>query len=231
MRFIPLAALAVLTATVAPAQEAWIIPFAAATRPDLAGFNAAFAAESIPQSAATHGGWGMELRWRMGGFLAGPMFLRTWDEAANDSFQLRTDETGIFFNLGPSLQVLRSLTIVPMVGIGGLNHSFAVRQKTGAQEFGELFDQPPWPGSSITMSPGMKLTGLAALELNLSLSTGSGRYGLELRGGYMYSPFALQWHLSNGAEVMNAPEMHAGGPFASVGIVLMPEPEVSSISP
>ena len=106
-----------------------------------------------------------------------------------------------------------------MVGVGGLSQSFSIRDQSGDVALPDLLNGQ---GRTVTLSPGMKLAGLAALELGLTVNTGSGRYGLALRGGYIYSPFNLTWRLANGSRLTEVPRTHLGGPFVTLGINIMP---------
>ncbi len=212
----------------AEGPEGWIVPFAAAYQPDVAGFNAKFAAYGLPEAHTRHFGWGIEVRSLTGGLLVGPLFFRTWDDVENDSFQVRSDATGILGEVGLKVPLGSMLTIVPMVGLGGLSQSFSLRERTDKVSLDTLLSSP---GLSATISPGMKLAGLAALELDLSVRTVSGRYGVALRGGYLYSPMSLSWKLNNGAEVTGVPATHLGGVFFSVGLLILPEPQVTGVGP
>jgi len=207
------------------AQEGWLIPFAAAYQPDVAGFNAVFNRHGLPQSATRQYGWGVEIRSLAGDFLVGPLYFRTWHDASNEDFQLRTEATGIFGEVGLKLVSLRFLTVVPMIGVGGLSQSFTVRERSGEKTLDSLLN---YPGRVIGLSPGMRVSGLAALEVGLVAGTRSGRYGLALRAGYLYSPFDLTWRQSNGSEVTGVPDTKLGGPFFSAGILLMPEAQAAS---
>ena len=148
------------------------------------------------------------------------MFFKTWSDAENNSYELRTDATGIFGEAGVKLAPASFLTIVPLLGVGGLNQSFNLRAKTDSISLNSLLGTGA--PQTVNISPGMKVAGFGALELGLIANTKSGGLGLTLRGGYMYSPFNLTWHLSNGAIVTGVPESHLGRPFFSVGLLLMP---------
>lgn len=215
----------VLAAVPVPAQEspeAWLVPFAAAFQPDIGGFNSRFARFGLPEARARHYGWGIELRSLAGGFLVGPLFFRTWDDVETADFQLRTEATGIFGEAGLKLAPFPFLAIVPMLGLGGLSQSYNIRELTGSLALEELLGSP---GRAVTISPGMKLTGLAALELDITAGTAAGRYGISLRGGYLYSPFRPAWHVNSGAEITGVPKSIVGGPFFSAGVLLLPAAE------
>ncbi|MEO0020126.1 MAG: hypothetical protein ABIK47_05750 [candidate division WOR-3 bacterium] len=206
--------------------EGWLIPFACAYEPDIAGFNTAFANKGLPQAKTRHFGWGMELRSLVSrNILFGPLYFRTWNDAENDSFHLRTENWGIFAELGLKLPIFKFLTFVPLVGIGGVQPSFQIRKRTGDMTLDSLLNAP---FNIAHISPGMKITGLGALELNIILPTNTGSYGLSLRGGYLYSPFGLNWHLANGARITNTPDSKIKGPWLSLGLTIIPAPEVQS---
>jgi hypothetical protein len=217
-----------LVAAAAPAAnspEAWLIPFAAAYQPPVASFNSAFTSYGMPTARSRHFGWGLELRSLTGSFLAGPLFFKTWDDVEAGSYHLRTDATGIFGEMGLKLAPVSFLTIVPMLGLGGLSQSFGLREKTGDIGFETLFGNVP---GNLSLSAGTKLAGMAALELGLVLNSKSGRVGIALRGGYLYSPFTPTWHLANGAAVSAAPTNKLGGLFFSAGLLFMPQAETAS---
>jgi len=207
--------------------EGWVVPFAAAYQPNVAGFNSAFAQKELPQARVRHFGWGIEVRSLVSGLLLGPLFFRTWDDVETDSWQLRTDATGIFGEVGYKIAPVPLITIVPMLGVGGLSESFNFRKKSRDIELGELLDDP---GQNVSIQSGMKLAGLAALELGLSVSTGGGRYGIAARAGYLYSPVNVGWHLANGARVLDPPEGNLGGPLFSLGILIMPAAQTTTTS-
>ncbi len=224
--FLSLAFVLVVSLSAQEPLEGWFVPFACGYQPDVSGFNAKFAALGLPQANTRHYGWGIELRSLVGrNFLVGPMFFRTWDDAQNESLHLRTDATGILGEIGLRLPFFKFLTVVPMLGLGGVQPHFHIREKSGDVPFDSLLRR----GVTVTLSPGMRLSGLVALEVNLLLSTKAGRYGLALRGGYLYSPFSLNWRLGNGARLVNAPGTSIRGPWFSVGITLIPPPEVTTI--
>jgi hypothetical protein len=229
MKHTILALVCLAAATSAVAQEGWLIPFAAAYQPDVKGFNSAFADNRLPQAGERQYGWGIELRSLVGGsFLVGPMFFRTWDDASNDSFQLNTTATAILGELGFKIAPFDFLTIIPMVGVGAVDQSFNIRTRSEDITLEELLSSP---GRNASISSGMKLAGLAALELGLSVGTSSGHYGLALRGGYLYSPLAPGWHLSNGARLTESPDSRLGGLFFSAGITLVPAAQTTTSGP
>lgn len=226
MKALNIVLLGLLLPAAATAQEGWLVPFAAAYQPDVGGFNSAFSRYDLPEARTRHYGWGVELRSLVGGgFLVGPMFLRTWDDIENDSFQLRTDATAILGEVGFRIAPFDFLTIVPMVGAGGLTETYSIRARNPDMSLEELIRSP---GQNATISSGMKLAGMAALEIGLSAGTTSGRYGLAVRAGYLYSPFTADWHLSSGARVTGVPTNRVGGPFFSAGILLLPAAQTTT---
>lgn len=226
MRIMLIVCLAAAAAPAASSPEAWLIPFAAAYQPPVASFNSVFASRGL-QARSRHFGWGLELRSLTGSFLVGPLFFKTWDDVEAGSYRLRTDATGIFGEIGLKLAPVSFLTIIPQLGLGGLSQSFGLREKTEGDsiEFGNLLDRLP---ENMSLATGMKLAGMAALELGLAVNSKSGRLGIALRGGYLYSPFTPTWHLANGAAVSAAPKDKLGGLFFSVGLLFMPQAETAS---
>jgi hypothetical protein len=144
---------------------------------------------------------------------------------SNTDYELRTETSGILGIAGLHLAPLQFLSVVPQLGLGGISQSFSIRERSGDVPLPELLQDP---GRSAVLSPGMKFGGLAALELDLAATLASGRYGLSLRGGYLYSPFTLDWRLPGGASVTGVPDTKLAGPFFSAGVVFMPAPEVET---
>jgi hypothetical protein len=216
---------AAAAAPAADSPEAWLIPFAAAYQPPVSSFNLALADYGMPAARSRHFGWGLELRSLTGSFLVGPLFFKTWDDVETGSYRLRTDATGIFGEMGMKLAPVSFLTIVPLLGLGGLSQSFGLREKTGDIGFDTLFGNVP---ANLSLSTGTKLAGMAALELGLIVNSKSGRLGIALRGGYLYSPFTPTWRLANGTAVSAAPKDKLGGLFFSAGLLFMPQAETAS---
>jgi hypothetical protein len=220
-----LLAVAAAPAPAAESPEAWFIPFAAAYQPPVAGFNEAFADNSMPSARSRHFGWGLDLRTLAGPFLIGPLFFKTWDDVWNESFKLRTDATGIFGEAGLKIAPLSFLTIVPMVAVGGLSQSFSIREVTGPMTLDSLLG---YPGQSLSLTTGTRFAGLAALELGLAANGAAGGIGVALRGGYLYAPFSPNWRVVNGNVVSGAPGDRLGGWFFSIGLLLAPAVETST---
>jgi hypothetical protein len=225
MRILLIVCLVAAAAPAADSPEAWLIPFVAAYQPPLASFNSTFTSYGMPAARSRHFGWGLELRSLTGSFLVGPLFFKTWDDVETGSYNLRTDATGIFGEMGLKLAPASFLTIVPMLGLGGLSQSFGLREKTGDIGFDTLFGNVP---GNLSLSAGTKLAGMGALELGLVLNSKSGSIGIALRGGYLYSPFTPTWHLASGAAVTAAPKDKLGGLFFSAGLLFMPQAETTS---
>ncbi|MEO0085831.1 MAG: hypothetical protein ABIK37_04295 [candidate division WOR-3 bacterium] len=228
-----LATLAGLLAGAARAEEAspegWLIPFACAFEPDIAGINSTFARHNLPEADSRLFGWGCEIRSLVSrDILFGPLFFTTWNETSNDSFRLRTEALGLMAEAGFKLDLFNFMTVVPMLGLGGVREAFALRKNTGAVNIDSLLVAP---GQNANLSTGFKATGLAALELGLAFNTEAGRFGLALRGGYLYSPLELVWRLANGSEVTGVPRSLIRGPFYSAGILLMPAAQTTQTYP
>jgi len=219
--------LALLLPTVpARAQEGWLVPFAAAYQPDLAGFRQAFQRNKLPLPAERQYGWGIELRSLVGGFLVGPMYLRTWSDEENEGFQLRSEANAIIGQAGFKIAPANWFSVVPMLGLGGLNQSLHIRRsRTGDLPLDSLLGSP---GRNATIESGLKLTGLAALELGVAVPVEAGSYGVSARVGYLYSPLDPGWHLANGARITDATRAGLRGPFITIGLLIIPGAEVTT---
>jgi hypothetical protein len=222
---IPVIALLLVPAAPARAQEGWLVPFAAAYQPDLAGFRPALAKWELPLPGERQYGWGIELRSLVSGFLVGPLYQRTWSDTENSEFQLRAEASAVFGQVGFRIAPARWLGIVPMVGVGGLSQSLHIRSRTGDLTLDSLLRAP---GRNASIESGLKLAGLAALELGLAVPVESGSYGVAARVGYFYSPVAPGWHLANGARLTDAPKTGLRGPFLTIGLLIMPAAEATT---
>lgn len=206
--------------------EAWLVPFGCAFEHDIQEFNQVFVRNNLPEFSRRIYGWGVELRSLAGGnILIGPMYFRVQEQVRNDSFQLRTETWSIMGEAGLKLPIFGFMTVTPMIGLGGVQPAFQVKQLKGDVELDSLLKAP---GRMASFSPGIKLAGLAALEISLNLPTKAGKYGVALRGGYLYSPFALRWCLPDGSEVRGAPDSRIRGFWVSAGLTLIPAPEVET---
>jgi len=209
------------------AQEAWLVPFAVGYRPELTGFREAFSrsSQNLPQPAENQLGWGIEIRSLASGFLLGPMYMRTWSDAESDSWRLRTESNALFGTLGYKLSPTTWLSVVPMLGVGGISQSLHLRARTGDLPLDTLL---LGPGQDADIGTGLKFAGLASFELGLAFPTSSGSYGLSTRLGYIYSPLRPDWHLASGGRLRDAPTTGQRGPFVSIGLLVIPAPEVST---
>ncbi len=206
--------------------EAWLVPFGCAFEHDIQGFNQVFVRNNLPEFSRRIYGWGVELRSLAGGnILIGPMYFRVQEQVRNDSFQLRTETWGIMGEAGLKLPIFGFITVTPMIGLGGVQPAFQLKQLKGDVELDSLLRVP---GRMASFSPGIKPAGLAALELSLNLPTKAGKYGVALRGGYLYSPFALRWCLPDGSEVLGTPDSRIRGFWVSAGFTIIPAPEVET---
>jgi hypothetical protein len=224
---IALAAASVAVAAAQDSPEAWVVPFAVAHQPTcIPAFNDRLAGH-VPLPGERQLGWGIEVRTLVSHILVGPLYMRAWSEASDTSYTVRTDMTSLFGTAGFKIAPFSFIAIVPTIGIGGVNQTFSIHER-GDIALDSLLSNP---GRTATFSPGMKLAGLAALDLCLSVNTTAGRYGLDLRGGWLYSPFSLDWRLGGGSDLTGVPATRLGGPFVSAGIALLPSPVTESSSP
>ncbi|MFO7675204.1 MAG: hypothetical protein R6X12_02640 [bacterium] len=220
-----LLALVLALAAPAAAQEGWLVPFAAAYQPGLAGFRSAFSRHELPLPAERQFGWGVELRTLVNGFLLGPLYLRTWSDTETGEFHLRSEASAVMGEVGFQLSPAGWLSLIPMVGVGGLSQSLHLRSRTGELPLEELLGNP---GQDAGIVSGLKFAGLAAIELGLAAPTESGRYGVAARIGYLYSPLDPTWHLANGSRITGAPRTGLRGPFLTLGLLIMPSAEVAT---
>ncbi|MBD3285465.1 hypothetical protein GF359_03445 [candidate division WOR-3 bacterium] len=151
------------------------------------------------------GGWGgtnvMVGGWGFGG-------ARTTD---GDSVSVKLNFGGGFFEPGYFINIFRGFGIMPSVGIGGTSVSMELRPRLGDVEFDSLLINPGRTSkvhyNTFTVAP--SLTIIIPIEF----------IALQLKGGYMWSPFSGGWELEDGAEIWNTPDVEPSGIYAQAGIL------------
>jgi len=144
----------------------------------------------------TVGGWGF----KSGGY-----------RSENDSISAELVYSGGFFEAGYFINIFKGIGIKPAVGIGGTTLKLKLRPVLGDVNFGDLLDKPARTSevkyATFSVAPSVSI--LIPIEF----------VALEIKGGYMYSPFAGEWKLEDGANLRNAPSINPSGVFASAGLL------------
>ncbi len=130
---------------------------------------------------------------------------------SSDDRLLRVNIAGGMFEAGYALLNLKHLIVIPMLGIGGNGYTLTVESLEYPGSFGE-FLEGPGPTSSVGFS-GFTLTPELVIDLPVKF------IGLQLRGGYAYTPETPEWKFPGGGALARGPEVAAGHPFASLQII------------
>ncbi|TET22721.1 MAG: hypothetical protein E3J71_05045 [Candidatus Stahlbacteria bacterium] len=152
------------------------------------------------------GGWGGGDHLMFGGwgFGGGRRFY-------GNTVSIKMTYGGGFFEPGYFINIWKGFGIMPMVGIGGTAVTLKLRPRLGDIDFGELLDNPGRTSEvsfrTFTLAP--SLTILIPIEF----------IAIQIKGGYMWSPFHGGWELEDGADLRKAPEINPSGIFASAGLL------------
>lgn len=130
----------------------------------------------------------------------------------SDSLRASIEIAGGEFDLGYQVFSLKHLLIVPALGIGGGGYTIELQKLTGdPPTFDSLLKNPGRTSrvafSGLTLSPQLMVT------VPISF------VGVQLRGGYCYTPTNPQWGIEGGSKLASGPAISKGMPFAALNIV------------
>jgi len=179
--------------------------------PDLADLSSEFTAHGLPaieDEIITYGagGWGGGKHLMFGGW--GFSGGRKFD---SDSVSVKMNYGGGFFEPGYFIDIYKGFGVMPSVGIGGTCVTLKLRPILGDVDFGDLLDNPGRTSevsySTFTLAP--SLTILIPIEF----------IAIQIKGGYMWSPFDGEWELADGADLRDAPGINPSGIYAQAGLL------------
>jgi hypothetical protein len=130
----------------------------------------------------------------------------------SDSLHATVEISGAEFDLGYQLFSLKRLLVAPILGIGGSGYTIELQKLSDAPlTFGQLLENPGRTSkvsfSGLTLSPQLMIT------VPISF------VGLQLRGGYCYTPMNPQWGLEGGSKLAKGPAISKGMPFVTLNVV------------
>jgi len=130
----------------------------------------------------------------------------------SDSLRATVEISGAEFDLGYQLFSLKRLLVAPILGIGGSGYTIELQKLSDAPlTFGQLLENPGRTSkvsfSGLTLSPQLMIT------VPISF------VGLQLRGGYCYTPMNPQWGLEGGSKLAKGPAISKGMPFVTLNVV------------
>jgi hypothetical protein len=178
---------------------------------DFADLNAAFGRAGITQRI---GG----TQWGFGG--AGYAFMDRvviggagWGGSqtiASDRLSARLNLSGGEFDVGYSVLQLKHLIVTPMLGIGGTGNSIELHEVLpGVPSLDSLLVNP---GRTSTVNFGSFL-----LNPQLMVTVPISFVGLQLKGGYIFTPAAPDWELAGGGR-LTGPALPKGAPFIGLNV-------------
>lgn len=158
-----------------------------------------------------------------GSGIIGRVILGGWgfggtESVGSDSVKVRVGYGGGFFEPGYYLPITDNLGLSILLGIGGYGYSLNM---TPTSLTGADFD-------SLLVGPGARRTcNVSAGGLSLSIGGGflfripfeDAFIGLNIKGGYIFSPMKTDWELEDGMSLTGVPKLNLSGPFVSAGLV------------
>ncbi len=178
--------------------------------PDLSKLSSEFTAHGLPavdENIITYGGGG----WGGGNLMVGGWGFGGGRRFDSDSVSVRMTYGGGFFEPGYFINIWKGFGIMPMVGIGGTAVTLKLRPRLGDIDFGELLDTP---GRTSEVSYGT-FTVAPALAILIPIEF----IAIQIKGGYMWSPFSGEWTIEDGADLRKAPEINPSGIYAQAGLL------------
>jgi hypothetical protein len=177
------------------------------------GLNAAFDSGGITQKLESmhwgFGGAGFALIDRV---VIGGSGWGGSQTVASDSLRAQIQISGGEFDLGYQVISVEHLLIAPVLGIGGSGYKIELQKLAGmAPNFNELLQNPG--GTSTVSFSTLSLTPQLMITVPISF------VGLQLRGGYCYTPMNPEWGIDNGGKLPTGPTISKGMPFATLSVV------------
>ena len=130
----------------------------------------------------------------------------------SDSLRATVEIAGGEFDLGYQILSTKHLLIAPVLGIGGGGYTIEMQKLTPTPlKFDDLLKNPGRTGrvsfSSLILSPQLMIT----VPIKF--------VGLQLRGGYCYTPATPEWGLEGEGKLASGPAIAKGVPFATLNVV------------
>jgi len=130
----------------------------------------------------------------------------------SESLNAKVTLGGGEFDMGYAVVSIPHLIIAPMLGIGGTSYDVELSRR------GEL----PLSFDDLLQMQGLTSkvsTTSFSLNPHLVLTIPISFVGLQLRGGYLYTPAFGQWEMADGGRELAGPVMGKGTPYASLNVV------------
>lgn len=131
---------------------------------------------------------------------------------ASDSLRARVSLSSGEFDMGYSVLSVPHLIVTPMLGIGGGGYTVELERLTGSVPNFDSLLRYPGRTSSISFSS-------FTLNPQILITIPVSFVGLQLRGGYLFSPAASEWELADGGTMLSGPTVAKGAPYVSLNIV------------
>jgi len=130
----------------------------------------------------------------------------------SDDLRASVEVAGGEFDLGYQVFSMQHLLVAPVLGIGGGGYTIELQKLSDAPlTFDKLLENPGRTSkvsfSSLSLSPQLMVT------VPISF------VGLQLRGGYCYTPSNPEWGLEGGSKLSSGPTISKGMPFATLNVV------------
>ena len=111
------------------------------------------------------------------------------------------------FDIGYQVLSMKNLVVAPMLGIGASGYDIELQKLAGdVTNFGKLLENP---GRTSTVS-----TSSFLLNPHLMITIPISFVGIQLKGGWMFTPTNDGWELADGGKLNTGPTIAKGMPYA-----------------
>ena len=180
---------------------------------DFSGLDSTFSEGGIPQKLGSmqwgFGGGGFALINRV---VIGGSGWGSSQTVGSDSLRATVGIAGGEFDLGYQIFSVKHLLIAPVLGIGGGGYTIELQKLSDAPGTFENLLKNPGRTSKVSFS-GLTLSPQLMVTVPISF------VGVQLRGGYCYTPSEPAWGIEGGDKLSSGPTISKGMPFATLNVV------------
>jgi hypothetical protein len=178
--------------------------------PKVDSINARLQAHNFPalsknQFALGGGGWGGDK------IVLGGSGFGGFETVENDSMQIEASYGGGFFEAGYVIPIVSFLRARPILGLGGTGYTMHFRPRLGDVSFDSLLVHPG--RTSSIEGGGFALMGALGITIPIQF------IGIDIKGGYIFSPSKVNWSFEDGSKLLMGPYFKPGGLFVTVSFV------------
>jgi hypothetical protein len=130
----------------------------------------------------------------------------------SDSLNAKVSFAGGEFDLGYAVLSIPHLIVAPMLGIGGAGYDVELARRGDLPSTFDEMIQARGLTSRVSTSS-------FSLNPHLMVTVPISFVGLQLRGGYVYTPAQGQWQMADGQALLSGPAVGKGAPYVSLNVM------------